>query len=71
MALDKTKLEADIKTLAKDVLENNKTSDDFAKGLANLIDAYVRSQTITVSGVVTAGTAFSQTQTAPVTAIIS
>ncbi|MDX9703937.1 MAG: hypothetical protein RBU23_12975 [Candidatus Auribacterota bacterium] len=42
-----------------------------AEILADEIDTYVRSMTITVAGVVTAGSATTQSQTVPVTATIS
>ena len=74
MALNKGTLKADIKSL----LTSNAESEDktqsleyFSSGLADIIDGYVKSQTITVSGVVTVGSAATQTQTAPVTATIS
>jgi len=67
--LNKTGLQAAIKT----ALESNKgkTVDETAEALANAIDDYIRSMTITVVGITTVGTAAAQTQTAPVTATIS
>jgi len=49
----------------------DKTIDETADALATAIDEYIRSMTITVAGIATAGTAAAQTQVSPVTATIS
>lgn len=49
----------------------DKTIDETADALATAIDEYIRSMTITVAGVATAGTAAAQAQTAPVVATIT
>lgn len=73
MSLDPGKLKNDILSL----LESQRTQNDddggesFAEGLANIIDAYVKSQTITVNGVATTGSAAAQTQSVAVEAVIS
>ncbi len=74
MALNKQNLINDLKTfLNRNVKQEDreKSITDFATGLADIIDSYVRSQTITVAGIVTAGSPATQTQTIPVTATIS
>ena len=72
MALNKPSLKTDLKTLVQHMRTKHKVSDDvFAQGLADIIDAYVRSQTITITGITTAGSAAAQTQTAPVVATIT
>jgi len=69
MPLNKSSLESAIKS-ALDSSED-KTVDETAAQIATAIDDYVRSMTITVAGVTTAGTAVAQVQTAPVIATIN
>ena len=47
MALDKTKLKTDLKTLFDAAFKNNYAQDKIAEELANLIDGYVKSADIT------------------------
>lgn len=70
MPLIKVKLVAD---LTKFFQNNEKTANDAAKELADIIDAYIKSATITVNGsgtappgIPTAGTPAAQTTVAPV-----
>lgn len=52
MALVKATLKEGIKALLKSTVENEGSIDDVATGLADLIDAYIKSGTVTVpSGV--------------------
>ncbi|MEI6061943.1 MAG: hypothetical protein WCR72_14670 [Bacteroidota bacterium] len=72
MALDKATLKTGIKTLAQTIAESAGTYDDFADGLANLIDAYVKTATVTIAAgiaVATAGSATAQTGTTTSTGI--
>ncbi|MCP4123687.1 MAG: hypothetical protein GY751_18210 [Bacteroidetes bacterium] len=77
MALIKTQLKQDIKTLLTDMRAKTDVSDDeFSDRLSTLIDNYIKSATITIPAgipVSTAGTAAAQTgaSTAPVTATIN
>ena len=72
MALVQATLKAEIKQLMTDMrTRENVSDDDFADKLASAFDSYIKSATITVIGVVTAGSATTQTQTVPVTATIS
>jgi hypothetical protein len=53
MALNKAALKAGIQSLAQDMADNEGSYSDFADGLADLIDAFVKTGTVTVpSGVV-------------------
>jgi len=52
-------------------VSENKSIDETADSLATAIDDYIKSMTITVAGVATAGTAAAQVQTAPVIATIN
>ncbi len=69
MPLNKSSLESAIKS-ALDSSED-KTVDETAAQIATAIDDYLRSMTITVAGVATAGTAVAQAQTTPVIATIN
>ncbi len=72
--LSKIILTNDLKAfLNRNVKQEDKEQsiNDFASGLADIIDSYIRSQTITVTGIVTAGSPATQTQTLPVTATIN
>ncbi len=72
--LSKIILTNDLKAfLNRNVKQEDKEQsiNDFASGLADIIDSYIRSQTIIVTGIVTAGSAITQTQTLPVTATIN
>ncbi len=77
MALVKTQLKQNIKTLLTDMRTKTNVSDDeFADRLSTLIDNYIKSATIIVPvgiPVSTVGTAATQTgaSTAPVTATIN
>lgn len=85
MPLDKAQLKSNIKTGIKNYLdafqsksEEDKakvSSQDFAGAIADTVsdavDRYVKAATITVNGVMTTGSATSQTQIAAVTATIS
>ena len=71
MALNKAALKSNLESKIKAVnLQQEDVPSKIAQILADEIDAYVRSQTITVSGIVTAGGPATQTQTVPVTATI-
>lgn len=64
MPLNKAALKAGIKSLAQNTAENEGSYDDFAGGLADLIEAFVKSGTVTVAvgiPVATTGTAAAQT----------
>jgi hypothetical protein len=67
--LNKSSLSSAIKSALQ--TSEDKTVDDTAEAIATAIDDYIRSMTITVAGVTTAGTAAAQTQVAPVTAVIN
>lgn len=69
MPLNKSSLESAIKSALETT--ENKTVDETAEELAAAIDDYVKSMTITVAGVTTAGTAAAQVQTTPVVATIT
>ncbi len=69
MPLNKSSLESAIKSALETT--ENKTVDETAEELAAAIDDYIKSMTITVAGVTTAGTAVNQVQTAPVVATIT
>ncbi len=72
MPLNKATLKNQIKNLCAEMRTKTEVSDDvYADKLATIIDAYIKTATITVMGVITAGSAATQTQTAPVTATIS
>lgn len=72
MALIKTVLKSGIKQLLTDMqTRDSDAMDEFADRLAGLIDTYVKSATITVNGVVTVGSAATQTQSIPVVATIN
>lgn len=72
MALIKANLKNEIKGILTDMRNKEQVSDEvFAEKLSTAIDGYIKSATITVAGVVTVGSAATQTQTAPVTATIS
>ena len=70
--LNKTELKQSIRALLTDMRERTEVSDDeFAERMAGIIDAYIKSATVTVpSGipVSTAGSATSQTGATTVTA---
>ena len=70
--LNKTELKQSIRALLTDMRERTEVSDDeFAERLAGIIDAYIKSATVTVpSGipVSTAGSATSQTGATTATA---
>ena len=64
MPLNKAALKTGIQALAQNTAENEGSYADFADGLANLIDAFVKSGTVTVPAgvaVATTGTAAAQT----------
>ena len=67
--LNKSSLESAIKAALE--TSENKSADETAEAIAAAIDDYIRSMTITVAGIATAGTAVAQMQTAPVTATIN
>ena len=69
MPLNKSNLESAIKSALETT--ENKTVDETASAITTAIDEYVKSMTITVAGVATAGTAAAQVQTAPVVATIT
>lgn len=69
MPLNKSNLESAIKSALETT--ENKTVDETAAAITTAIDEYVKSMTITVAGVATAGTAAAQVQTAPVVATIT
>ena len=76
MALNKSALKAGIKSLAQSIVDSEGSYDDFADGLATLIDTFVKSGTVTVAAgipVATAGSPAAQTgaTTAPGTGTIS
>ncbi len=72
MPLNKSDLKSQIKSLCAEMRTKTEQSDElYADKLSSILDAYIKTATITVSGVVTAGSAATQTQTAPVTATIS
>ena len=76
MALNKVALSAGIKNLALDITQSQGTCQQFADGLANLIDSFVKTGTVTVApgvAVATTGTALAQTgtTTAPASGTIS
>lgn len=76
MPLNKAALKAGIQSLAKNIADNEGSYADFADGLANLIDTFVKTGTVTVAAgiaVSTAGSAAAQTgaTTAPGTGTIS
>lgn len=64
MPLNKAALKSGIQSLAQNIAETEGSYEDFADGLADLIDVYVKSGTVTVAAgipVSTAGTAAAQT----------
>lgn len=69
MPLNKSSLSSAIKSALDS--SKDKTADETAAQIATAIDDYLRSMTITVAGVTTAGTAAAQVQTAPVIATIT
>jgi len=69
MPLNKSSLESAIKTALE--TSEEKTVDETADAIATAIDDYLRSMTITVAGITTAGSPSAQVQTAPVIATIS
>ena len=72
MPLVKATLKTKIKNLLSDMKTKEEVSDDeFAEKLSTAIDSYIKSATITVSGVVTAGSSSTQTQTSAVIAKIT
>lgn len=76
MPLNKAALKTGIQALAQNIAENEGSYADFADGLADLIDTYVKTGTVTVAAgiaVATTGTAAAQTgvTTAPGTGTIS
>ncbi len=66
-------VKASLKSAIESALDSSeeKTKSETAEELATAIDDYLRSMTITVAGITTAGTAAAQTQTAPVIATIT
>ena len=48
MALNKAALKAGIQSLAQNITENEGSYSDFADGMADLIDTFVKSGTVTV-----------------------
>lgn len=73
MALNKGKLVADLKSalnLNREQDDPDKAVEDLAKALADAFESYVKSGkvTVTVQGIITAGSPSTQTQTAPVIA---
>ena len=72
MPLVKATLKTKIKNLLSDMKTKEEVSDDeFAEKLSTAIDSYIKSATITVSGIATTGSPSAQTQTVPVTAKIT
>ncbi len=72
MPLNKVTLKSQIKNLCAEMRTKTEVSDEaYAEKMATIIDDYIKTATITVAGVITAGSAATQTQTAPVTATIS
>jgi len=76
MPLNKAALKAGIQSLAMDMAENEGSYSDFADGMADLIDTFVKSGTVTVAAgiaVATTGSPTAQTgaTTAPGTGTIS
>jgi len=69
MPLNKSSLESAIKSALETT--ENKTVDETSAAIATAIEDYIKSMTITVAGVTTAGTAVAQVQTAPVIATIN
>ena len=69
MPLNKSSLESAIKSALTS--SEDKTMDETAEQIATAIDEYIKSMTITVAGLATAGTAVAQAQTAPVVATIT
>ena len=69
MPLNKSNLESAIKSALETT--EDKTIDETAEQIATAIDEYIKSMTITVAGVATAGTAAAQVQTSPVVATIT
>lgn len=66
MPLNKPKLESDIKTLlnsTKDNVNEQNAIDNYARELATIIDAYVRSGLVTVTGTSATGGAVTGTGT--------
>lgn len=64
MPLNKAALKSGIQVLAQNIAENEGSYADFADGLANLIDTFVKTGTVTVASgipVATTGTAAAQT----------
>jgi hypothetical protein len=64
MALQKAALKSGIKTLLETLVQTEGSYDDFADGLSNLIDTYVKTGTVTVAKdipVATTGSATAQT----------
>lgn len=77
MALNKSQLKQNLKSIAEDMLKKDKPAlDEWSSRMADAIDVYVKSATITVSAgipVSTAGSATAQTgaTTSTGTALIS
>jgi len=76
MALNKAALSAGINNLAQNIIQSQGGYQQFADGLADLIDAFVKTGTVTIApgvAVATTGTALAQTgaTTAPATGTIS
>ena len=69
MPLVKASLKSAIETALSS--SEDKTQSETADEIATAIDDYIKSMTITVAGVATAGTAAAQVQTAPVVATIT
>lgn len=64
MALNKAALKSGIKNLIQNIAENEGSYDDFANGLGDLIDTYVKTGLVTVAlgiPVATTGSAAAQT----------
>jgi translation initiation factor 2 alpha subunit (eIF-2alpha) len=71
MALNKASLKSNLESRIKGIdLQGEDVPAKMAEILADEIDTYIKSQTITVNGVITVGSPTTQTQTVPVTATI-
>jgi len=66
-------VKASLKSAIESALESSeeKTQSETADEIATAIDDYIKSMTITVAGVATAGSPSAQVQTAPVIATIT
>ena len=66
-------VKASLKSAIESALESSedKTQSETADEIATAIDDYIKSMTITVAGVATAGSPSTQVQTAPVIATIT